>query len=278
MLTGLDRDAAERLARRGWRARAVRAGSRVGARHRGPGDRESAGDVPLCGPDAAARALIGTGAAAVESAVQRALDGGLRTADLGGNAGNRAGDRRGTREPRIGAGNNVEPTELIWMNGDFVPWEEAKVHVLTHGLHYGTGVFEGVRCYDNRARAGRVPQRRARRPPAALGRALLHARALHQRADPLGDARARRPQRAALLLHQADHLPRLRADGAEPLDCNVDVTIACWEWATYLGEEGKRNGIRAKVSSWRRISPDSLIPQAKASGSTSTACSRRSSR
>ena len=43
---------------------------------------------------------------------------------------------------------NVEPTDLIWMNGDFVAWEDAKVHVLTHGLHYGTGVFEGVRCYD----------------------------------------------------------------------------------------------------------------------------------
>ena len=42
----------------------------------------------------------------------------------------------------------VEPTDLIWMNGEFVSWEDAKVHVLTHGLHYGTGVFEGVRCYD----------------------------------------------------------------------------------------------------------------------------------
>ncbi len=54
--------------------------------------------------------------------------------------------------------------------------------------------------------------------------------------------------------------------GLNPLDAPVDVTIACWEWGAYLGEEGKRNGIRAKVSSWRRISPDSLIPHAKASG------------
>src|SRR3984893_3920782 len=54
--------------------------------------------------------------------------------------------------------------------------------------------------------------------------------------------------------------------GLNPLDAPVDVTIACWEWGSYLGEEGKRNGVRAKVSSWRRISPDSLIPQAKASG------------
>src|SRR4029077_18638995 len=54
--------------------------------------------------------------------------------------------------------------------------------------------------------------------------------------------------------------------GLNPLDASVDVTIACWEWGTYLGEEGQRNGVRAKVSSWRRISPDSLIPHAKASG------------
>src|SRR6185312_15667125 len=54
--------------------------------------------------------------------------------------------------------------------------------------------------------------------------------------------------------------------GLNPLEAPVDVTIACWEWAAYLGEEGKRSGIRAKVSSWRRISPDSLIPHAKASG------------
>jgi branched-chain amino acid aminotransferase len=54
--------------------------------------------------------------------------------------------------------------------------------------------------------------------------------------------------------------------GLNPLEAPVDVTIACWEWAAYLGEEGKRDGIRAKVSSWRRISPDSLIPHAKASG------------
>ena len=49
----------------------------------------------------------------------------------------------------------MEPTDLIWMNGEFVAWEDAKVHVLTHGLHYGTGVFEGVRCYDDRAAARR---------------------------------------------------------------------------------------------------------------------------
>ena len=87
-------------------------------------------------------------AAAVESAVEGALAGGLRTPDLGGDGGHSAGDQGSARKHRIGAVVNVEPTDLIWMNGDFVAWEDAKVHVLTHGLHYGTGVFEGVRCYD----------------------------------------------------------------------------------------------------------------------------------
>ncbi len=89
-------------------------------------------------------------AAAVESAVEGALAAGLRTPDLGGKAGT-AQATRAVLENSITSSRsamNVEPTDLIWMNGDFVAWEDAKVHVLTHGLHYGTGVFEGMRCYD----------------------------------------------------------------------------------------------------------------------------------
>ena len=160
----------------------------------------------------------------------------------------------------------VDPTDLIWMNGDFVAWEDAKVHVLTHGLHYGTGVFEGVRCYDTEL--GPAVFRNAEHVAAAaeIRRALLHARALLGRGAARRHARARRPQRHELLLHPPARLPRLRPMGLNPLDAPVDVTIACWEWGAYLGEEGMRNGIRAKVSSWERIGPRSLIPHAKASG------------
>ena len=155
-------------------------------------------------------------AAAVESGVEGALAGGLRTPDLGGERGHGAGDAGQCSTTSNRSAMNVEPTDLIWMNGEFVAWEDAKVHVLTHGLHYGTGVFDSMRCYDTRARAGGVPQRRAHRSPAALGRALLHAGAVLGRAAARGDARAGRAQRAALLLHPPDRQPRLRPDGAQP--------------------------------------------------------------
>jgi branched-chain amino acid aminotransferase len=152
------------------------------------------------------------------------------------------------------------------MNGAFIPWEDAKVHVLSHGLHYGTGVFEGIRCYETQ-----------------LGPAVFR----HQ--DHLD-----RLQRSAGLYHMpipytleelrsATHELVVRNGlrscyirplvirgygqmGLFPLDAPVDVTIAAWEWGAYLGEEAKLSGCRVKVSSWRRIGPDSLIPQAKATG------------
>jgi branched-chain amino acid aminotransferase len=160
----------------------------------------------------------------------------------------------------------VDPTDLIWMNGDFVAWEDAKVHVLTHGLHYGTGVFEGVRCYDTEL--GPAVFRNAEHTERLLRSAELYYMPVPYSAETL--------QAAARELVARNNLRSCYirpivyrgygSMGLNPMDAPVDVTIACWEWATYLGEEGMRNGIRAKVSSWRRISPDSLMPQAKASG------------
>lgn len=160
----------------------------------------------------------------------------------------------------------MEPADLIWMNGELVPWEDAKVHVLTHGLHYGTGVFEGVRCYDTEI-------------GPAVFRHADHLDRLFQSSElyymPVPFERE--------LLRQAT-LELIAANGFRscyirplivrgygtmglfPLDAPVEVCIATWAWGAYLGEEGKANGVRAKVSSWRRISPDSLIPHAKATG------------
>jgi len=160
----------------------------------------------------------------------------------------------------------VEPTDLIWMNGDFVAWEDAKVHVLTHGLHYGTGVFEGVRCYDTEL--GPAVFRNADHVERLLRSAELYYMPVPYTAEQLRSATLELVARNGL--RSCYIRPIIYRGygqmGLNPLDCNVDVTIACWEWAAYLGEEGKRDGIRAKVSSWRRISPDSLIPHAKASG------------
>jgi branched-chain amino acid aminotransferase len=160
----------------------------------------------------------------------------------------------------------VKQADLIWMNGEFVAWEDAKVHVLTHGLHYGTGVFEGIRCYDTE-----------------IGPAIFRHREHLQRLQRSGelyymqmpfDVEALRAATHELIGRNGLRSCYIRPImfrgygqmGLNPLEAPVDVTIAVWEWGAYLGEEGKRSGIRAKVSSWRRISPESLIPSAKASG------------
>ena len=160
----------------------------------------------------------------------------------------------------------MQQADVIWHNGELVAWEDAKVHVLTHGLHYGTGVFEGERAYDT-----------------ALGTAVFrhhdHLRRLFMSAElyympipyTLEELRAATHELiAANELRECYIRPIVFRGygqmGLYPLDCNVEVSIAAWPWGAYLGEEGKRGGIRAKVSSWRRIPHDALIPHAKASG------------
>jgi branched-chain amino acid aminotransferase len=161
---------------------------------------------------------------------------------------------------------NMDPTDLIWMNGDFVAWEDAKVHVLTHGLHYGTGVFEGVRCYDTEL--GSAIFRNAEHVQR-----LLKSAGLYYMPVPFSEETLRAATRELVArngLSSCYIRPLVFRDygsmGLNPLDAPVSVSIACWEWGTYLGEEGMRHGIRAKVSSWERIGPRSLIPHAKASG------------
>ena len=160
----------------------------------------------------------------------------------------------------------MERTELIWMNGAFVPWEDAKVHVLTHGLHYGTGVFDSMRCYETEL--GPAVFRNAEHIERLLRSAELYYMPVPYSAEELRAATleliARNGLRSCYIRPIVNR--GYGQMGLNPLDAPVDVTIACWEWGSYLGEAGKRDGVRAKVSSWRRISPDSLIPHAKASG------------
>jgi branched-chain amino acid aminotransferase len=160
----------------------------------------------------------------------------------------------------------VDPTDLIWMNGEFVAWEDAKIHVLTHGLHYGTGVFEGVRCYDTEL--GPAVFRNAEHVDRLFRSAELFYMDIPYSAEQLRAATlelvARNGLRSCYIRPIAYR--GYGTMGLNPLEACVDVTIACWEWGVYLGEEGASKGVRAKVSSWRRISPDSLIPHAKASG------------
>jgi branched-chain amino acid aminotransferase len=153
------------------------------------------------------------------------------------------------------------------MNGEFVAWDDAKVHVLTHGLHYGTGVFEGIRAYETDE--GETGIFRHDEHLKRLERsAKLYYMEIPFTHDQLREATheliARNGLRTCYIrpLVFRGHGPM----GLDPLDNPVEVSIAVWEWGAYLGEEGKLNGVRARTSSWRRISPDSLIPHSKASG------------
>ncbi|HEY5190299.1 MAG TPA: branched-chain amino acid transaminase [Solirubrobacteraceae bacterium] len=160
----------------------------------------------------------------------------------------------------------MEQADLIWHNGELVAWEDAKVHVLTHGLHYGTGVFEGERAYE-------TPQ------GTAIFRHREHLQRLFKSAELYYMPIPYTPEELRTATHEliaANGLTECYIRpiafrgygqmGLYPLDAPVDVSIAAWPWGAYLGEDGKNHGIRAKVSSWRRISHDSLIPHAKASG------------
>jgi branched-chain amino acid aminotransferase len=160
----------------------------------------------------------------------------------------------------------VEKSEWIWMNGEFVAWDDAKVHVLSHGLHYGTGVFEGIRCYET-DRGPAIFRHREHLERLAKSAEMYYLPLAHS-LDEIRDATHELIRRCGLSSCYIRPLA-FRGYGEMGLyaqSAPVDVIVAVWPWGAYLGEEGKRNGVRAKVSSWRRISPAGLIPQAKASG------------
>jgi branched-chain amino acid aminotransferase len=160
----------------------------------------------------------------------------------------------------------VTQADLIWMNGELIAYEDAKVHVLTHALHYGTGVFEGVRAYD-------TPRGTAIfRHQDHIDR-LYRSSAMYMMDIPYSKEEIRAATHETIARNglKSCYIRPLVFRGAGPmglfpLDCPVEVIIAVWEWGAYLGEEGKQRGVRARVSSFRRVGSDVLIPAAKATG------------
>ncbi len=160
----------------------------------------------------------------------------------------------------------MQETERIWFNGELVDWADARIHVGTHGLHYGTGVFEGIRCYS-------TPK----------GPAVFRLREHLERLD----ASAR-----LIYMNLPYSVDDLRAATHDLLSANgldecyirpiaffgygelgvhtggnpVDVVIMSWPWGAYLSEEGLRRGISAMISSWRRVGPNTIPHVAKATG------------
>jgi len=158
-------------------------------------------------------------------------------------------------------------TEKIWLDGEMVRWEDARVHVLTHALHYGTAYFEGIRCYalgDGRSAVFRLQEhmRRLADSGKILGFPLPYSEEKLCEAT-LEVIRANRLQECYIRPLVFVGLGEM---GLYAPNNPVNVCIAVWPWGAYLGDEGLKNGIRAKVSSYTRHHVNVMMTKSKAAG------------
>ena len=160
----------------------------------------------------------------------------------------------------------ITPTEQIWMNGEMVPWDQAQIHILTHSLHYGMGVFEGIRAYETADGPG-------------VFRLTDHMVRLHQSAQIMGMPLTYSVEElvaATKAVVKASGLPSCYIRpiayygygemGLNTLPCSVDVAIACWPWGAYLGDDALTKGVRMKIASWTRHDHNTMPPAAKTTG------------
>jgi branched-chain amino acid aminotransferase len=160
----------------------------------------------------------------------------------------------------------MQETEKIWFSGELVDWGDAKIHVGAHGLHYGTGVFEGIRCYQT-DRGPAVFRLREH-----VQRLEDSARLLYMRL-PYSVAELRAAVHETIAVNGLDecYVRPIAFYGYGELGVHtgtnpVEVVIMAFPWAPYLGEEGQKNGIRTMISSWKRVGPNTIPHVAKASG------------
>jgi len=160
----------------------------------------------------------------------------------------------------------MQETDKIWVNGELVDWADAKVHVGVHGLHYGSGVFEGIRCYE-------TPN------GPAVFRLSDHLKRLENSAKVLYMDLPYSPEELRAGTHELIAANRLPSCYVRPIAFYgygelgvatsgnpVDVVIISFPWGAYLGEEGQRTGITAMISSWERVGPNVIPHAAKATG------------
>ena len=160
----------------------------------------------------------------------------------------------------------IEKSEKIWMDGELVDWDDARIHILTHTLHYGCGVFEGIRAYAT-----------AQGP--AVFRLTDHLTRLFDSARifmidvPFSLEQLVAATKETVRVNELDSCyirPIVYLGygemGLNPLPCPVNVSIAVWRWGSYLGDEGIANGVRMKISSWQRHDPNAMPPAAKGTG------------
>ena len=160
----------------------------------------------------------------------------------------------------------IRGVDFIWMDGQLVPWAEAKVHVLTHSLHYGVAVFEGIRCYpqpDGRGAIFRLREHIRRLFESAHICLMEMPYSKEQVAEACKETLRGNKLNEAYLRPIAYHSDGLMGVGAvNP----VKLTVAAWYWGAYLGDEGQKKGIRVKISSYTRMHMNSDPTRAKVTG------------
>jgi branched-chain amino acid aminotransferase len=160
----------------------------------------------------------------------------------------------------------IQKSEKIWMDGELVDWDDARIHILTHTLHYGCGVFEGIRAYPTDS--GPAVFRLTDHITRLFNSAQIFFIEIPFSPDEIIDA--------VKTTVRVNGLPECYIRpivylgygemGLNPLPCKVNVSIAVWPWGAYLGEEGIQNGVRMKISSWQRHDPNAMPPAAKGTG------------
>ncbi len=160
----------------------------------------------------------------------------------------------------------ITKVEKIWMDGGLVDWDDANIHILTHSLHYGSGVFEGIRAYATAQ--GPAVFRLTDHINRLFDSARVYLIDIPYSVDDLVEAVKETVRVNALESCYIRPIVYLGYGemGLNPLPCPVRVSIAVWPWGTYLGDEGLRNGVRCKISSWQRHDPNAVPVASKGTG------------
>ncbi len=161
----------------------------------------------------------------------------------------------------------TKTAEYIWFNGEMVPWAEANVHVLSHALHYGTSVFEGVRCYNTPK--GPIVFRHREHAQRLKDSAKIYRFPIPYSVEQIMEATRetlRQNQLNDAYIRPLAFVGNVGLGVCPPSDTELDLIIAAFSWGSYLGEEALENGVAAMVSSWNRAAPNTIPTAAKAGG------------
>lgn len=161
----------------------------------------------------------------------------------------------------------IQEAKLIWRNGDMIPWAEATTHVLSHGLHYGTGVFEGMRAYNTKSKGVCVFRNREHIERLFFSARVYRIAIDHSVEDLMQACRdvVRENDLSSAYIRPIAFLGYGEMGPASSA-AKSDIVVAAFPWGAYLGEEGLKNGIDVAVSSWRRLAPGTIPAGVKAAG------------